>query len=74
MIPSFNRYPSSRTLWLLDMYEFPDRESSPLVLLTSPLRYHLDFIKYLCSHSADRTVEIILRLRQPKMTPQVIMV
>ena len=34
----------------------------------------LTFIKYLCSHSADRTVEIILRMRQPKMTPQVITV
>ena len=34
----------------------------------------LTFIKYLCSHSADRTVEIILRMSQPKMTPQVIMV
>ena len=72
--PSFNRDPSSTSLGLLDMYATRDRVRRPLVFLTSPLGIILPSEKSLCSHCADRTNEIMLRMPQPQSTPQVIMI
>ena len=51
----------------------PEREKTSIIF-TSSLGIILTFEKSLSSHSADRKIEIILRMHQPQMIPQVITV